>query len=179
MEIFDYFTGDEIYLLFSQLNIRLNLILKSLPNVIVTTQNRLESILTFFNSFKAISIPYYTEGLDFTYKEPQYVPNGHRLLYIYPSFDYQQFYGRFNKTDDIIRPNICSQLRSLSLPNSSAKLLELIFNGEFPRLEISHLGRCERFVFPLSSTIQLFGLSAGNQTFSKLENAVCLLKSIL
>ena len=54
MEIFVYFTAYEIYLSFSQLNNRLNLILKSLPNLVLVIHKHLDpSVLSFFYSFKA------------------------------------------------------------------------------------------------------------------------------
>jgi len=181
IEIFDYFTANEIYLLFSQLNTRLNMILKSLPNVILMSKNHLDSILTFFHSFKAIHIPNMNRDV-FCGVKLRYVNNGHRLLHIYPSFDHYLYSEPFNKLEDIIRPNICSQLRSLSVPNSSVKLIKLIFNGEFPRLEICHLGECERFVLSFSSTIQLVNvrqLSIRNQNGSNFEKILSIFPSLV
>jgi len=59
-EIFVYFTAREIYLSFSQLNNRLNLILKSLPNLVLVIHEHLEtSALSFFYSFNKILIKFY------------------------------------------------------------------------------------------------------------------------
>ncbi|CAF3809152.1 unnamed protein product [Rotaria sp. Silwood1] len=158
IEIFDYFTAIEIYLAFAHLNNRLNSIVKSLPNLIFVTKNHLDPILSFFYSFKAIHVEIHQPKLR-SLSKSNIIRNGNSLFQTYSSLDNGLFHHPLDEIENIIRPDICSQLQSLILPSSSPKLVQSIFNGEFPRLEICYLGKCKPVVLPLSTTtIQLQNL---------------------
>ncbi|CAF4111862.1 unnamed protein product [Adineta steineri] len=121
MEIFSYFTADQIYFSFSQLNNYFNFIIKSLPKLKLVIHEHLDpSILSFFNSFNKIIFKF--SGLHI----------------------------------------FCCRCQShpinAVLPTASSKLIQLIFHGEFPRLKVCHLGRCEPIILPRSMTIQLQNL---------------------
>jgi len=150
MEIFFYFTAGEIYFLFSQLNNRLNLILKSLPNLGLVIRKHLDpSVLSFFYSFNKILIKFsgsHTLGYNCQFHS---INGGNRLFEIYPILDTEWFPRYFNKIDNIIRPDICSRLQSLILPATSPELTQLIFRGEFLRLRFCHLGQCKPIILPI------------------------------
>ncbi|CAF1429835.1 unnamed protein product [Rotaria sordida] len=86
------------------------------------------------------------------------INGGNRLYEIYPTWDNGWFPHYSNEIENIIRSDIYSRLQSLVLPAASSKLTQLIFRGEFPRLKICHLGRCELIILPLSMTIPLQNL---------------------
>lgn len=152
MEIFVYFTADEIYLSFSQLNNRLNLILKSLPNLILVIHKHLDpSVVSFFYSFNKILIKFKREPF-FCDCQSHPINGGNRLFEIYPTLDNEWYSPYLNNIENIIRPNICSRLQSLVLPATSPELTQLIFRGEFLRLRNCHLGKCKPINLPLSMT---------------------------
>jgi len=158
IEIFHYLTPDELYLSFSQLNSRLNSILKSLPGLILLTWNHLDpSVVSFFNSFKAIHIVSRYLELGCRCKSHS-INGGNRLFDMYPSLDVYWHPRSPNGIKNIIRPDICLRLESLVLPAASLKLAESIFRGEFPRLKICHLGKCKPIVFPLSMNVEFQNL---------------------
>ncbi|CAF5129956.1 unnamed protein product, partial [Rotaria sp. Silwood1] len=86
------------------------------------------------------------------------INGGNRLYEIYSTWDDEWYPHYSNEIENIIRPNIYSRLQSLVLPATSPKLTQLIFRGEFSRLKICHLGRCEPIIFSLSMTIQQLNL---------------------
>ncbi|CAF1239982.1 unnamed protein product [Rotaria sordida] len=179
-EIFDYFTAAEIYVGFAQLNDRLNSILKSLHNLIFVTEYDLDPILSFFHSFKAIHVKICHSGLYSLFK-PYIIKGGHRLFQRYPSLDYHWYPHPLNEIENI-RPDICSQLRSLILPTSSSQLVQMIFNGEFPLLEICHLGKCDPIILPLSTTTQLPSLrqlTIREQNGNTLEKILLMCPSLI
>ena len=158
IEIFDYFAADEIYLSFSQLNDLLNSTIKFMCNVILISKKHVDpSNLSFFHSLKAIHIDFdYSRGGN-TYV-PFFIKGSHRLFQIYPLFDWNWCSDPLNGIENIIRPDICSQLQSLLLPVTSSILVQSIFHGEFPRLERCHLGICKPIGLLLSTTIQVRNL---------------------
>ncbi|CAF0802025.1 unnamed protein product [Adineta steineri] len=167
MEIFIYFTADQIYFTFSQLNNYFNLILKSLPKLNLVIHEHLDpSVLSFFDSFNKILVKFYGSPLEECGCQSHSVNGGNRLYEIYWIIDidwYQNLYEERSpyppsKMENIIHPDNYSRLQSLVLPNASSKLIQLIFQGEFPRLKVCHLGRCESIIFPCSMTIQLQNL---------------------
>jgi hypothetical protein len=152
MEIFVYFTSGEIYWSFSQLNNRLNLILKSLPNLVLVTHKHLDpSIVSFFYSFNKILIKFRGSCMRCDCQSHS-INGGNRLFEIYPTLDNEWYSPYLNDIENIIRPDICSRLQSLVLPATSPELTQLIFRGEFLRLRICHLGKCEPIILPLSMT---------------------------
>ncbi|CAF3983896.1 unnamed protein product [Adineta steineri] len=167
MEIFIYFTADQIYFSFSQLNNYFNLILKSLPKLILVIHEHLDpSVLSFFNSFNKILFKFCGSHTWFCSCQSHSFNGGNRLYEIYPTRD-SGWYLKSNekrfpydpsKIENIIHPDNYSRLQSLVLPNASSKLIQLIFHGAFPRLKICHLGRCKSIIFSCSMTIQLQNL---------------------
>ncbi|CAF0845399.1 unnamed protein product [Adineta steineri] len=166
MEIFIYFTADQIYFSFSQLNNYFNLILKSLPKLILVIHEHLDPfVLSFFNSFNKILVKFCDSHIN-RYRcrcQSHSINGGNRLYEIYPMID-PGWYLEFNenlfsydpsKIDNIIHPDNYSRLQSLVLPHASSKLTQLIFNGEFPRLKVCHLGKCEPIILSFPMTIQL------------------------
>ncbi|CAF1034940.1 unnamed protein product [Adineta steineri] len=167
MEIFIYFTADQIYFSFSQLNNSFNLILKSLPKLILVIHEHLDpSVLSFFNSFNKIFYKFCGSRMCCGRCHLHSINGGNRLYGIYPEIDngwYPKFHEeRFpyypSKIENIIQPDNYSRLQSLVLPNASSKLTQLIFHGEFPRLKVCHLGKCESVILSFSMTIQLQNL---------------------
>jgi len=159
MEIFVYITAGEIYLSFSQLNNHLNIILKSLPNLVLVIDEHIHPfVLSFFYSFNKILIKFCGSHIFGCHCKSHSINGGNRLYEIYPTWDNDWFPHYSNEIENIIRPDIYSRLRSLVLPATSSKLTQLIFCGEFPRLKICHLGRCEPIILPLSMTIRLKNL---------------------
>ncbi|CAF0875219.1 unnamed protein product [Adineta steineri] len=169
MEIFIYITADQIYFSFSQLNNYFNLILKSLPKLILVVHEHLDPfILSFFNSFNKILVKFCDSHIN-RYRcrcQSHSINGGNRLYEIYPMID-PGWYLDFNenlfsydpsKIDNIIHPNNYSRVQSLVLPHASSKLTQLIFNGEFPRLKFCHLGICESVNVSFSMTTQLQNL---------------------
>ncbi|CAF3870003.1 unnamed protein product [Adineta steineri] len=167
MEIFIYFTADQIYFSFSQLNNSFNLIIKSLPKLILVIHGHFDpSVLSFFNSFNKILYKFCGSRMCCGRCQSHSINGGNRLYEIYPEIDhgwYPKFHeDRFpyypSKIDNIIHPENYSRLQSLVLPNASSKLTQLIFHGEFSRLKICHLGKCGSIILPCSMTIQLQNL---------------------
>ncbi|CAF3378402.1 unnamed protein product, partial [Rotaria sp. Silwood2] len=154
MEIFVYFTAGEIHLSFSQLNNRLNLILKSLPNLVLVIHEHLNpSVLSSFYSFNKILVKFYRL---YTHCKCQshFINGGNRLSEIYPTLDNEWDPPYLNNIENIIRSDICFQLQSLVLPATSSELTQLIFRGVFLRLRICHLGKCGPIILSSSMTIQ-------------------------
>jgi hypothetical protein len=155
MEIFVYFTPGEIYRSFSRLNNRLNLILKSLPNLVLVIHTYLDpSVVSFFYSFNKILVKFrgFREFRMDCGCQSHSINGGNRLFEIYPTLDNEWCSPYLNDIENIIRPDICSRLQSLVLPATSPELTQLIFRGEFLRLRICHLGKCEPIILPLSMT---------------------------
>ncbi|CAF2551474.1 unnamed protein product [Rotaria sp. Silwood2] len=181
MEIFDYFKANEIYLLFYKLNNRLKSAIKSLPVLIFVKKRRLGPILSFFHSFKAVHVKISHFDIRTSY-QPNKIYGGHRLLYTYSSTDYKWFPRRFHRIEKIILSDICSQLRSLILPASSSKLVQSIFRGEFSRLKICHLGKCDPFFISLSISTQLQSfrqLTMRGQKGSEFEKILLMCPSLI
>jgi hypothetical protein len=65
MEIFQYLTTHELCLSFSHLNIRLNFILKSVPNLLLTTKLHWDTVLSCFNSFSKVQLHFYLSSSSF------------------------------------------------------------------------------------------------------------------
>jgi hypothetical protein len=108
-EIFVYFTAREIYLSFSQLNNRLNLILKSLLNLVLVIDEHLEtSVLSFFYSFNKILIKFYKSHRMRCNCQSHSINGGNRLFEIYPTLDNIWYSPYLNTIENIIRPDICS-----------------------------------------------------------------------
>ena len=183
IEIFEYFSGNELYLSFAQLNSRLNSILKFLPNLfLVSTRHIDPHVLSFFYAFKAILTNYDYILRIYHFYEPYYIKGGNRLFQIYPSLDIHWYPHPQNGIENIVRPNICSQLQSLFLAVTPPGLVQSIFNGEFPRLEICHLGQCKPLVLPLSTTIErqsLRQLTIREQYGCALETILSLCPSLI
>ncbi|CAF4053284.1 unnamed protein product, partial [Rotaria sp. Silwood1] len=181
MEIFVYFTAGEIHLSFSQLNNRLNLILKSLPNLVLVIQEHLNSsVLSFFYSFNKILVKFY-KSYPRCNCQSHSINGGNRLFEIYPTSDNKWHSSYLNKIENLIRPDICSRLQSLVLPATSPELIQLIFHGEFPRLRICHLGKCKPIILPLSMTIQQLNfhqLTIQEQNSHELERILLVCSSL-
>ncbi|CAF3963565.1 unnamed protein product [Rotaria sp. Silwood1] len=110
------------------------------------------------------------------------INGGNRLYEIYPTWDDGWFPDYSNEIEKIIRPNIYSRLQSLVLPAASPKLTQLIFRGEFARLKICHLGRCEPIILPLSMTIQQLNfrqLTVREQNGHELERILLACSSLV
>ncbi|CAF3754332.1 unnamed protein product [Rotaria sp. Silwood1] len=183
MEIFVYFTATEIYLSFSQLNNRLNLILKSLPNLVLVIREHLDSsVLSFFYSFNKILMKFSgsrSYGCDCQFHS---INGGNRLYEIYPTLD-NEWYSRYSiEIENIIRPDIYSRLQSLVLPATPPKLTQLIFRSIFPRLRICHFGKCKSIILPLSMTIQQLNfrqLTIREQNGCELERILLVCSSLV
>ncbi|CAF5195107.1 unnamed protein product, partial [Rotaria magnacalcarata] len=131
IEIFDYSTAAEIYLSFSEVNSRLNGIIKSLPYLTLMTNDHLETIISFFHSFTAIHFDVrHLRGYHF--QQPYVIKGGNCLLQTYLSLDSDWYPRPINDLENIICPDICFRLRSLILPASSSNLVQFIFSGHFP-----------------------------------------------
>ncbi|CAF3390840.1 unnamed protein product [Rotaria socialis] len=157
IEFFDYFTAAEIYLSFSQVNSRLKEIIKSLPYLTLMANDHLETIISFSHSFTAIHFDVrHLRG--YRFRQPYVTQGGNCLLQAYPSLDSDWYPLLINELENIICPDICSQLRSLILPASSSNLVQFIFSGHFPHLEICHLGRSDPVPFSLSVNTRLENL---------------------
>ncbi|CAF3744154.1 unnamed protein product [Rotaria socialis] len=130
----------KFYLLFSQLNNRLNLILKTLPNLVLVIRKDFDpSVISFFYSFNKIFVKF--SHSDISCKcQSHSINGGNRLFEIYPALDSEMCFNYLNQIENIIRPDISSQLQSLVLAATSPQLAQLIFRGEFPSLRICHLG---------------------------------------
>ncbi|CAF1092155.1 unnamed protein product [Rotaria sordida] len=183
MEIFVYFTASEIYLSFSQLNNRLNLILKSLPNLVLIIRQHLDpSILSFFYSFNKILVKFYGWRMMRCKCQSHSINGGNRLYEIYPTLNNEWFPRYSVEIENIIRPDIYSRLQSLVLPATSPKLTQLIFRGEFPCLRICHLGKCKSIIFPLLMTIQQLNfrqLTIREQNGHELERILLVCSSLV
>ncbi|CAF2737033.1 unnamed protein product [Rotaria sp. Silwood2] len=183
MEIFVYFTPSEIYLSFSQLNNRLNLILKSSPNLVLVIQRHLDpSVLSFFYSFNKILMKFsglYSHGCDC---QSHSINGGNRLYEIYPTLD-NEWYSRYSiEIENIIQPDIYSRLQSLVLPVTPPKLTQLIFSGIFSRLRFCHLGKCKPITLPLSMTNQQLNfrqLTIREQNGHELERILLVCSSLV
>jgi hypothetical protein len=182
MEIFDYFTANQLYLSFSQLNSRIDSILKSLNNLILMVKDGFEpSVSSFFHSFKAIHIDFDHLLVCIFYKS-YIIPDGHHLFQTYSVWDNSWYHRRSKEEEDIIRPDIRFRLQSLVLPATTSKLIQSIFTGEFPRLEICHLGECDPFIFPSQTTLQLYNLrqlKIRRQNGSELEKLLSICSSLI
>ncbi len=139
IEIFQYLSVHEMYFSFSSLNTRLNSILKSLPNLILITSSHWDPALCFFPSFGTVQIHfnYPTSSSLSEYNFSYFM--GIRS-FIISSIDTSAFsYSTpFEQIDTFISPDLCPQLRSLRIPYYSQTLVDWIFTGAFPHLEICH-----------------------------------------
>jgi hypothetical protein len=138
IEIFQYFWAHELYCSFSHLNIRLNSILKSLPNLILIVASHWDRPFSFFHSVHTIQIhfnnltPSYLSQYDFSHC------TGIRSFLICSMMSSNSYLEPIEHIDRFICPDLCSQLGSLWLPYCSQKLADWIFSGAFPRLKICH-----------------------------------------
>src|SRR5690349_13599279 len=103
MEIFIYFTAGEVYLSFSQLNNRFNLILKSLPNLVLVIDEHLDpSVLSFFYSFNKILVKFHRRHMHCNCQSHP-INGGNRLYEIYPTRGNGWFLHYSNEIENIIR----------------------------------------------------------------------------
>jgi hypothetical protein len=156
VEIFQYLTTHELYFSFSHLNIRINLILKSLPNLNLITTYHADPVLSFFNSFKAIQLKFnrFNSSLLSEFNFSNFV-NIHSFM-ICSETHSDDYIKPIEQINIFICPDLCPQLQSLWLPYCSQSLTECIFAGAFPYLKICHLyDTTYRKIILLSPTINI------------------------
>jgi hypothetical protein len=139
IEIFRYLSVHELYFSFSQLNIRLNSILKSLCNLILATTSHCDSVFSFFNSFAAVQIHFNNSNASplsqFNYSN--FI--GIRSFIIFRSVYSDKYIEPIEQLEKFICPTLCPYLQSLRIPYCSQTLTDWIFTGAFPHLKICHL----------------------------------------
>ena len=106
---------------------RLNLILKSLPNLVLVVHKHLDpSVISFFYSFNKILIKFYRSRVSCNCQSRS-INGGNRLFEIYPTLDNQWYSHYLNKIENIIRLDICSRLQSLVLRATSPEFVVNFF----------------------------------------------------
>ena len=146
IEILEYFSANEIYFSFSQLNIRFNSMIKSFPHLSITINERTDpSIYCFFSSLESIYVGFrYSSKTKNMCRSRTYVKYYCRwykrcrisnyAFYYKPNPDIEQLFVQQ-------KPKY-SRLRSMILFYVTSKLTESIFNGEYPNLQICHIDKC-------------------------------------
>jgi len=154
IEIFRYLSVHELYFSFSQLNIRLNSILKSLSNLILVTTSHCDSVFSFFNSFTLVRIQFInsTSSSLSQFNFSKFI--GIRSFIIFRSIHSDRYIEPIEQLEQFICPTLCPHLQSLRIPYCSQALADWIFTGAFPYLKICHLydTSYQRIILP-SSTI--------------------------
>jgi hypothetical protein len=153
-EIFRYFTVQELYFSFSQLNSRLNSILKSMCNLIVKTTSHCDPALSFFDSFAAVQI-HFNDSTSSTLSQFNFSNFiGIQSFVICRTIFSDEYFEPIEQLDKFICPTLCPQLEYLRIPYCSQTLADWIFTGAFPHLKICHLydTSYEKMILP-SSTI--------------------------
>lgn len=154
IEIFRYLSVQEIYFSFSQLNIRLNSILKSLCNLSLETTSHCDPVLFFFNSFAAVQIHFNGSNSSLLSQFNFSNFTGIQSFIICRSIYSDEYLEPIEQLEKFICPTLCPHLQSLRIPYCSQTLADWIFNGAFPHLKICHLydTSYEKMILP-SSTV--------------------------
>ena len=139
IEIFRYLSIQELYFSFSQLNFRLNLILKSLNNLILQTTSHCDPARSFFDSFVAIHIHFTSFNSSplskFNFSDSTSIQS----FIIYRSIYADEYLEPIEQLDQLLSPIRCPRLQSLRIPYCSQTFANWIFTGAFVHLKICHL----------------------------------------
>ena len=154
IEIFRYLSVHELCLSFSQLNSRINSILKSLCNLILITISHSDPVFSFFNSFAAVQI-HFNDSKSSTLSQFNFSNFiGVQSFTIFRSIYSDRYIEPIEQLEKFLCPTLCPHLQSLRIPYCSQTLADWIFTGTFPCLEICHLYDTpyQKIILPLSTT---------------------------
>jgi hypothetical protein len=154
IEIFRYLSIHELCFAFSQLNLRLNSILKSMRSLILVTSSHCDPVLSFFDSFAAVQIHFHASTSSPLAQFNVSNFTGIQSFVICRSIYSDAYLEPIEQLDKFICPTLCPQLQSLRIPYCSQTLADWIFTGAFPHLKICHLYDVsyEKMILP-SSTV--------------------------
>ena len=135
-QIFVYFTTDELYKTFANLNDRLDCFIKSSCDLSLC-------ITSHCDSFRAVFV-YFTE----------LKLSGVRSFHVFRLTNSDEY---IESIEQFIHPNLSPRLESLQVPFCSQSILNWIFDGKFPRLKICHIydSSNRKINLLLSNNIQL------------------------
>jgi hypothetical protein len=157
-EIFKYFKADELYSLITDLNLRMNIILKNQPNLKISTKNHLEPALSFFNSFTSLTINFnYQMKSDLYQFQHLNLLNIRSLRIIGVCIEWWTMIS-FDELNAFINPNRCPLVKYLHLPGCTTELVEFIFTGAFRYLKICSIKNYNEFIFSTSTTTSVESL---------------------
>ena len=156
-EIFQYLSVHELYFSFSQLNLRLNSILKSMCNLTIETTSHHDHALSFFNSFAAVQIHFNDSKSSPLSQFDLSNFTGIQSFIICRSIYSDRYLEPIEQLDNFIGPIQCPQLKSLRIPYCSQRFADWIFTGAFPHLKICHLydASYEKMMLPSSTNNKL------------------------
>jgi len=150
-EIFEYLTPDELYSSIAHLNIRLNSILKKQPNLIISTKNHLQPVLSFFDSFVSLTIKLPNTANQSRLSQFQFL-NLVNIRSLCISIIYYAWWTvvSIDELNLFIHPDRCPLLESLHLSCCTTTLAEFIFTGTFRHLKVCVIKSCQDLVFSTS-----------------------------